>query len=619
MKANKKYPKWFYGVALLIPVVLLLLLEGTLRIINYGYNREQWIDAGYEQLTLNSFIAQRYFRSNELALTVLSSNFDKIKKRNSFRVFVIGESSAAGFPSIPNGAFTNYLSDRLKLVYPESKIEVVNCGITAINSYAWLDLLPGIIEQKPDLIIIYGGHNEYYGALGVASTVNFGSTRSLVKFSLWLDNFKTTEFFRNVIRYLTGLFTSEDEKSKTNSTMMARLSQGQLVGYQSEIFKKGIEQFEENMREVLKLATQNKIPVILSTLVSNLKDQSPFVSKQTAESPEAENFFSQAKKKLSEEKIREADSLFRLAKDLDLLKFRAPEAFNSVIRKLSEEFDYPLADIDSAFIKSSKNNVIGDDLMTDHLHPGLNGYLLMGKEYYDVMQKNNFLPKSKMAEIAYENQDSLVKEKFKFSELDSLIVQHRIGFLKNDWPYIKEGRTPYLPKLFSFVDSLAFQIASGKVGWGNGHQAYSAYLLKRNFNAYKMEMEILIDIFPNNLAHYDSYATELIKRGLYDDAYPYLKLRYEKSPDAFSAKWLGLINFFNKKNKEAIYYLEKSNMLYSEDPEIYFYLTGAYGKEEQFRKAYESISKCVQIAPGYPKAKSLQQFALNELKKRNLE
>ncbi len=617
MKIEKKYPGWFYLVAALLPLIVLVLLELTLRLFNYGDSREQWIDAGYNQLTLNNFIAKRYFRSNELALTVLSSNFDKTKKENSFRVFVLGESSAAGFPSTPNGAFSNYLNDRLKLVYPESKIEVINCGITAINSYAWLDLLPGIIEQKPDLIIIYGGHNEYYGALGVASTVNFGSTRSLVKLSLWLDNFKVTELFRNIIKGVSGWFGSK-EISKTNSTMMARLSQGQLVGYQSDLFQKGIEQFEENMRDILKLAKQNNIPVILSTLVSNLKDQSPFVSGQTKESPEATNFYNQAKKKLSEEKIREADSLFRLAKDLDLLKFRAPEAFNTVVRKLAEEFNYPVAEIDSVFAKASKNNVTGNDLMTDHLHPSLDGYLLMGKEYYDVMQKNHFLPKTKPDEIAYLNQDSLVKNKFKFSKLDSMIVQHRIGFLKNDWPYVKEGRVPYLPELNSYTDTLAYYVASGKIGWGYGHQTYAEYMQRRNFDAYKMEMEILLDIFPNNLERYDSFTNELVNRGLYNEAFPYLKIRYEKAPNAFSSKWLGLINFLHKKNKQALYYLEKSASLNADDPDVYYYLTGAYGKDEQFRKAYEAICKCLEIAPNYPKGKSLQQFALNELRKRNL-
>jgi lysophospholipase L1-like esterase len=618
MKENKKFPKWFYLVAVLLPFALLVFLELALRLFNYGENRDQWIDAGYNQLTLNSFIAKRYFRSNELALTVLSSNFDKIKKENAFRVFVIGESSAAGFPSTPNGAFSNYLNDRLKLVYPESKIEIINCGITAINSYAWLDLIPGIIEQKPDLIIIYGGHNEYYGALGVASTVNFGNTRSLVRFSLWLDNFKVTALTRNLIRKISGWFGS-NEIAKSNSTMMARLSQGQMVGYQSEIFQKGIEQFEENMRDILKLTRQNEIPVILSTLVSNLKDQTPFVSEQSKEAPDANNFFNQAKRKLSEEKIREADSLFRLAKDLDLLKFRAPEAFNSIIRKLAEEFNYPIAEIDSAFAKSSSRSITGDELMTDHLHPTLSGYMLMGKEYFDVMQKNHFLPKTKSIDIAYESQDSLVKEKFKFSKLDTLIVQHRIGFLKNDWPYVKEGRMPYLPKLNSYADSLAFFIASGKTGWGNGHQTYADYLLKRDFNSYKMEMKILIDVFQNNLERYDSFTDELVKRGLYEEAFPYLKIRFEKLPDAFSSKWLGLINFFNKKNKEAIYYLEKSVKISADDPEVYYYLTGAYGKEEQFREAYKSICKCLEIAPNYPKGKSLQQFALNELRKRNLE
>jgi len=63
------------------------------------------------------------------------------------------------------------LKHRLSHTFPNKNIEVINTGITAVNSYTLWDLTDDIIEQKPDLVIIYAGHNEYYGALGVGSII----------------------------------------------------------------------------------------------------------------------------------------------------------------------------------------------------------------------------------------------------------------------------------------------------------------------------------------------------------------------------------------------------------------------------------------------------------------
>ena len=617
---QKKYPRWFNLILWAIPVVILIILEIFLRIINYGTDRRQWVDAGNNQVTLNYQIAQRYFHSYENAPVVLSANFDKEKKNNAFRVFVIGASSAAGFPYLPNGSFSNYIEDRLKLIYPNIPIEVINCGITATNTYAWLDLLPGIIEKKPDLILFYGGHNEYYGALGVASTESFGSARWIIKLSLCLDNFKITELVRNTVKWISALFNSNAGTREKASTLMAKLAKGQYVVYDSELFKEGINQFEDNLREILKLSKRNNIPVILGMLVSNLKDQPPFVSKQSGSVPPAQKYFELAKSKLKKGNLKEADSLFRLAKDLDLLKFRAPEAFNTVIRKLSEEFNYPVADMDSLFSHECRNNIIGNELITDHLHPTLKGYQLMGKQFFKVMQEKNFLPHVKPSDISNVMQDSIVLANYNFSALDSLIAVDRITILRNDWPFVENNFSQHYEeiKLNNFTDSLANLVANGFFGWGDAHMiTANKFLAEGNINSYKKEMNILINTFTNKTEYYDQLIMVLMNNNLFAEAYPLLLKRYKILSDAFSSKWLGYINFLNKNNNAAIYYFEKSIAFNASDPDIYFYLTGAYGKEEKFNEALKSIQKCLELAPNYPRGKAVLQIAQDEVNKRS--
>jgi len=584
-----------------------------LRVFNYGENKSQWLETGKDKLILNYDIARRYFPTAKNAPVALSSQFDKIKKKNSFRIFVIGESSAAGFPYLPNGSFSNYLEQRLKLVYPDIPIEVVNTGITAINSYAWLDLVDGIIEQKPDLIILYGGHNEYYGALGVASTESFGSSDLLIKISLWLNRFKTTEMVRNSIQGLFSIFKKEAPLKA--GTLMAVLSKGQQIEYQSELFNKGISQFETNLKSLLTKVNQNNIPVILSTLVSNYKDQKPFVSSPLNNLPSANDVYFTAKEKINSGDTRSADSLFRLAKDLDLLRFRAPEAINHVIRNLSEEFDYPLADVDSLFRDASPYNITGDNLMTDHLHPTLRGYQLMGRMYYDLMKQKDLLPKHLPVNIADSQQDSLTISSFLFSDLDYKIADHRIRNLKNDWPY-KKKVVEEEPELKQFTDSLAYYVAMGRMGWGDAHRyAAEYYLKKKEYDLFGKEYDILINIFPDNINNYDRVAEVLINNAQYESAYKYLKGRYAIEPNAFSSKWLGFIEMQRKNNKEAIMYFEKSKSFTADDPDIYYYLTGAYGRENRADKALESINKCLQLKPDYPRGRELLQFLQNEISK----
>ncbi|MEJ2616205.1 MAG: hypothetical protein P8Z35_14705, partial [Ignavibacteriaceae bacterium] len=244
-EAEKITPKWFYAVAVIIPIVFLILLEVLLRAFNYGYDSSQWVDAGGGKLVINPEIGKRYFNSINFDPKTIEDTFDKVKKENSFRVFVLGGSSAEGYPYTPLGSFSRYIRKRLELVYPHTHIEVVNISMTAVGSYTLLDLIPGVIDEKPDLILIYTGHNEYYGALGVGSMESSGSSRTLTRLILYLDKFKTTQLLRNSIHLVSSLFSS-GEDGKTPGTLMSRMAKNQYITLNSDKFNAGIEQFKEN-------------------------------------------------------------------------------------------------------------------------------------------------------------------------------------------------------------------------------------------------------------------------------------------------------------------------------------------------------------------------------------
>ena len=199
---SPKMKRIFLGITISLPVILFIVLEVGLRIFNYGGNLDLVIEGppGYEKyLRCNPNVARRYFDTQTTIPTPPTQLFLKEKPANGYRIFVLGESSAAGFPYGYNVSFPNVLERALSDEFPEKTIEVVSVAMAAINSYTLLDLTDEILQQKPDALLIYTGHNEYYGALGVGSTQSLGSSAWLIRTYLKLQSLKSFILLRDII------------------------------------------------------------------------------------------------------------------------------------------------------------------------------------------------------------------------------------------------------------------------------------------------------------------------------------------------------------------------------------------------------------------------------------
>jgi len=610
---SKKTPRWFYLVLILIPVFIILLLELGLRVFDYGRVYDQWIPAGEGRLTLNPEIAFRYFYNSEKVPSANYNYFDEIKKENSFRVFVLGGSSAAGFPYSPNGAFSRYIRKRLELIYPEKNIEVVNIAMSAINSYALRDMMPGVLEMQPDLIIIYAGHNEYYGALGVGSVETLGDTRFLVNTVIWLNRFKTFELLRDLIKSVSGLFS---EPVKQDGTLMARMSQRNLIPFSSEKYFAGLNQYEGNLRDILEMAKKNNVLVILGKLVSNLKDQKPFESYDDGINPTADEVFELAGIELRNNRTNEADSLFKLAKDLDALRWRAPEKINEVITSLGEEFNYPVVNLDSIFNAESIYGVVGDDLITDHLHPNLRGFQIIGREIFNEGLRSGILQADYNNNLSFEVQDSITLSRYEFTTLDSITALYQIIILKSDWPYSEEKKSDEeklkLLNMQNYTDTLAYMIGKGDLSWETAHLQLAQHKLSNgDFEPFQKEISAATDEYPFDPYPYEFAAQLLVNLKRFDDVYYYLLKLNELKSGAYSTKWLGIIDLLNNKVEPAISYLSKSLSYSSSDAQVYYNLAGAYSIKKDYQTALQMINRCLQIEPNYAMAKDLQQQLVN--------
>ena len=601
--SEKKVPKWFYLILILTPITFLIVLEIILKIFNYGYDYRQWVDAGDGKYIINPEIGKKYFTDVDFNPKTTEDVFDQRKKTNAFRVFVLGGSSAVGFPYMPMGSFSRYIRKRLEVAYPEVPIEVVNISMTGVNSYTILDLMPGVLEQKPDLILIYAGHNEFYGALGIGSAESFGSSRTLINLMLYLDNFKITQLVRNSVNWVSSLFFSGENK-KPSGTLMSRMAKDKSIPLNSRKFNQGLNQFRENLNDILSLTKDKGVPVILGNLVSNLKDQSPFISVNTPGYKTADQMYKDSQAELKNGNIKKADSLFRLAKDLDALRFRAPEEMNKIIDELGKKFNSETIPIDSLFDSVSPEGIVGNNLIVDHLHPNVKGYELMGKAFYQAMNKRNYLPGNENPAVPFSEQDSITCADFMFTRLDSVIGNDNIILLKNDWPYIKNPGIVSAEKLLrplDFIDSIALRYIEKKISWVDAHlDAATIYLRKDDIKNYLKHMNVLIYQYPN-LKNFNS-------------ALKYFYERHKINPIDYTTKRLGIIELYMGNYDEAVKYLNEVYKSNSEDALVLFYLAKAYLKQKNYNLALNVVNKCIELKPKGFDAKGLKQQILLDIK-----
>ena len=511
MAQNTKHQFALKIIAIFIPFLFLCLVELFLRVINYGYDTRLFIEDNAHKGTFktNTQISKLFFSNQKNARVGIPQAFNKQKKPETFRIFVLGESSAYGFPFTPRVSFGRLLEDRLSNTFVDKKIEVINLSVTAINSFAFLTFAKEIIKMNPDAVLIYGGHNEYYGAMGVGCSQGVGSNRNVINSIIFLKRFKIIQLifdFSESVKAWSGKLGKKENKS-----FMFRMAGEQEIAYGSDIYFKGIDQFRNNMKELLTIFDKQNIPVFLSTLVCNEKDQKPFKSilKQTSDSAKflknfrkekqtfsenntevflncfitsnlidsgyAMNHFLMGEKCYKSENYTKAERYFSNSKELDALRFRAPEAINNEIRNLCKmNPNIHLVDAYHEFKGKSQNGILDNNLFMDHLHPNIFGNFLLSDAFYTVILKTNIPGKNKNI-VSFEN----AWKELPVTDVDSIYGMYTTIALKQQWPFYEELN--FKPDTTNYPENLTVMMFRNEIDLNMAMDSlYHYYTVKNN-------------------------------------------------------------------------------------------------------------------------------------------
>lgn len=464
------------AITLLVPLALFGGAELALRAAGIGRLEPLFVPApdapGY--LQPNPAAVQRFFPDPRQApaVSIDTTWFPEHKAEDTVRIFVLGESSAAGFPYGRWASPAALLQQRLQRMYPDRRIEVVNTAMAAVTSYVLLDFADEIIEHEPDAVVIYTGHNEYLGIGGVGSSLASARSPALAR---TIAGLRRLHLYRSIERLLASV-GGGDELPRHDGTLMARVAAERSIPLDSPLYRRGLEQFRGNLERLLRKYREAGVEVFIGTLASNERDQPPF---GTASPDEVEASaiarYRDAQRLDAAGDFAAARVEYLAAKDRDELRFRAPESFNELIRELATASDSRLVDVQRALASASRDGIIGADLMLEHVHPNAEGYFRLAGAYVPAM--TGWLGPPSVAV-----DDETARREMPLTEVDRLHGEYRVAVLKNDWPFVPVRRATTIPTPANRIEQIAQSWFAGQSSWMQAmNDALAEYQRTGNF------------------------------------------------------------------------------------------------------------------------------------------
>ena len=418
---------WIFRVItfVLVPLLLLGILEAGLRLLAPGYSTGFTIETVVGGVTVrreNPEYSRQFFPA-EIAREPLVFSFPAEKAEGTYRIFVLGGSAAQGDPE-PSYGFGRILERMLEHRYPDIHFEVINTALTAINSHVVYQIAREITPFRGDLFIIYLGNNEVVGPYGAGTVFSpLSSNLSFIRLAILSRSSHLVQGLTRVLRLL------QPEQGGKKQWRGMEMFLDQQVRADDPGMEKVYGHLQANLEDILTAIRRTGAKAIVSTVGTNLRDSAPFASQHRHPLSEQEKAqwdelyqegmalakvgrFAEACAQFPKaEEIddsyadlqfllgrchgemgdhREAMRRYRLAQDLDTLRFRADSRINEIIRDVAADRNAEgifLVDAEKEFEAVSADGIPGDDLFYEHVHMNFKGNYVLAKSLFRQIEK----------------------------------------------------------------------------------------------------------------------------------------------------------------------------------------------------------------------------------------
>ncbi len=423
IEPSKKPALWKRLLAtVLSPVLFLILVELVLMLVGYGQPRRfliPWKTGGDKVYLTNNHYCE-HFVPKELSRAPEACFLDGKKAESTVRIFVLGGSAAYGDPDCAHG-FCRHLEILLNEQSPDRSFKVINAAVTSMNSHVARRIARDCARYQPDLFIVYMGNNEVVGPYGPSTLpASLYASRAFINAAITLK--KETRIGQWVANVAAAAHAPKGAERKWVGMEAFLASQ---IAHDDGKLQSCYRHFRENIRDIVRVAQRSGAPTLLCTAPTNLRACPPFASRHkdglTAEQLTQWDRYFQAGRELelagdfgaaleqyeracqvdadhadlaycmgnclhALARFDEAKTRFTEARDLDTLRFRADSPINAAIRQAAEDLadrGAVLLDLEGCLEARSKDGLLGDDFLIDHVHLNFRGNFLAA---YAAMQ-----------------------------------------------------------------------------------------------------------------------------------------------------------------------------------------------------------------------------------------
>jgi lysophospholipase L1-like esterase len=333
--------------------------------------------------------------------------FRQEKPANGMRVFVIGESSAFGFPFGPEFAFSRFLQERLAAAWPDRTVEVVNAAMPGIGSWQVRAIVDEIAAYHPDVLLVYLGHNELSRA-GPAEAGVLARLAPQVRF------YQLAVVAADAVRGWRGGMPTVDKMRRNTDPFGAIRDRARGVATQTDAERDWtLARLRENLRAIVATGQAAGATVVLAGLAQNMADHRPGGSRhrrglsdderarwraamqRAAAHMQAQEWRPALAQLRRAQRIdarpailhymrgqclaalgryASARAAFRDASDRDAVPLGATGAVNRVIEEVADEAGAPFVDVLQALRRTSPHGLVGSALFCDSIHPTVAGH-----------------------------------------------------------------------------------------------------------------------------------------------------------------------------------------------------------------------------------------------------
>ena len=331
-----------------------------------------------------------------------------LRRPVGLRVLVCGGSSVLGLPHSPLGSFSAWLERYLAHLAGGKPVEVINNGILGAGSAQVLEnLRDNLAWQRPDLVIIYSGNNEFYYLRARKGVVPHDSP----ELELWRHRLWGLHTYRLLARL---------RAPEQDPVPVGKADYGAPVNDADR--RLAVRLYRHNLGQMVEAARERGVPVMLATVPTPIANQpSPeewkeysadlaaLMGEPAVVGPDPPAQLKRVRAVAGERDTYAAHQFLGLlergagdpararahflrAEALDPNPLRCNEELRGAMRALARQEEVPLCDAAAALDALTKDRIPDQDYFSDWCHPSPMAHRHLARALMGCLARGKLLP-----------------------------------------------------------------------------------------------------------------------------------------------------------------------------------------------------------------------------------